>query len=1748
LHAVCIIGGNIIFTFENRLKLERFGRIAIKTILWIITSVIFLVLLVFVLIQVPAVQNFAKDKAVNYLQGKIHTKVAIGHITLGLPKLLVLQDVYFEDQKKDTLIAGKSLKVDISMLKLLDHKLEVNEINLDGITANVSRSKDSVFNFDYIIKAFAGEQKKEVKPEDTTSTMKFSLDKIILDKTNIKYKDLTTGNDIKFLLGHFDTRIKGFDMDKMKFDIPKINLSDVNARIIQTPTGSSVAQTAAADTATKPLNMQLNLGTIDVNRVKVYYMTKEMKTSVDLGKFLVEFNKLDLIKQKIDIKSVELSNTDAALRLSKPESVQKAVVKAAKKIDTLMTPTTSTKPWSALVGKITFVNDNIKFDNDAQKPLAKGLDYGHMVIRNLNTDIENINYSADSTSGRINEFTFSDKSGLALTKFHTSFFYGPKNSYLKDLLVQTPNSVLQKDVQVGYPSIDAITKDLSKLSVNANLDGTRIGLKDILLVMPTMKSMEPFKSSPNAVFRVDGKIAGTVNNLRIPSLEVRGLSDTHIKASAVIKGMIVNGKTDPTKATFDVTIADLSTSRRDIYKLVDKKMIPASVSIPEKLDMKGNLKGNMKDLNTKLILRSSYGAIDAIAHVKNADDMKELAYTANVKVNNLNAGALTKQPQMVGHLTLSANVKGSGIDPKHLNLQFDANVASAQIKGYNYRNLVAKGTAVNGKYTAVARMKDPNINFTLDAKADMNKKYPSIVANLMIDSVNLQKLNFVKDEMRFHGKLVANFPTADPDYLNGKALITDMVLVNKGQRIKMDTISLVSTANADSSSLRLKIPMLTAHLGGKYKLTEIATALQDNIDKYYNTSMVKGTAKPKYSPQQFTFDIHAVKTPMVAQLVPDLKQLDPVLITGHFNSTTGDLLVNGSMPRIVYGTNTISNGKLNINTANNALNYSLTVDDIKVGTSIDLLYPSITGSAQNNKLNFNVQMRDATKKERFRLAGVFSALNGGYQFSFLQNGLMLDYMQWVVNPNNALQFGTKGILARDFTITNNGQILSVNSNPQTLNSPINVKFTNFHIEDLAKIARQDSLLVGGTLNGDATVSDFQKSPKFTANMNLSDFSFRQDTLGNVAIKVNNQTENAYAANVSITGKGNEVNLDGVYTTAPQSGFDMTLNIVKLNMKSIQGFTFGAIRGAKGDLSGQLKITGTTTAPAIRGDVKFNQVGFNVSMLNSYFQMPNESISFTNDGIHFNDFTMVDSTGAKAVISGAVYTTTYTDFKFGLDINAKNFRAMNSTHADNKLYYGKLFIDTRIQVRGDMVKPIVDGTLTVNDKTDMTIVLPTDDPSVEDRKGVVEFFDQDEPKTDSVLLAKQLDSLKKTEVTGMDINMVVNINKQANFNIVIDERNGDVVHIKGEAALQGGIDPSGKVNLTGTYTVASGSYTLAYASVVRKFNFKQGSTIVWTGDPTTANIDLTATYIAKVPPIDLVADQTDDAQNTMLKQKLPFNVNLNLKNQLMSPAISFDIVLPDSNYTVSPNIITIVNTRLDQVRSDPNEMNKQVLGVLVLGHFIGDNPLESKGGNTTAEGLVRNTVSSLLSDQLNKLAGNLIAGVDLNFDLQSGEDYSSGQATNRTDLNIGLSKRFLNDRLTVTVGNNFNLEGAQQGEQTSNIAGNLSANYKLSKDGRYMLRAYRRNEYIVLQGQVVETGVGFTLTMDYNRFSQLFKKSKQDRALQKKYKQEQKEKKKEEKAADDAKQPADDKKAVTTTGSGPSQEQQEPEQDEEELLN
>jgi hypothetical protein len=384
-----------------------------------------------------------------------------------------------------------------------------------------------------------------------------------------------------------------------------------------------------------------------------------------------------------------------------------------------------------------------------------------------------------------------------------------------------------------------------------------------------------------------------------------------------------------------------------------------------------------------------------------------------------------------------------------------------------------------------------------------------------------------------------------------------------------------------------------------------------------------------------------------------------------------------------------------------------------------------------------------------------------------------------------------------------------------------------------------------------------------------------------------------------------------------------------------------------------------------------------------------------------------------------------------------------------------------------------------------MVLPSDDPEVVSREGVVKFVDKDHP--DSMAVKTFFDSLSnQSNVQGIDVTANIETDTAAKFTVVIDERNGDALTLQGRASLAGGIDKSGKVSLTGNYELTNGSYQVSLSVLKRKFTIQRGSTITWTGDPKSALVDLTAIYIANTAPIDLVESQLagrSTSDITRFKQKLPFQVNLRMQGELLKPIIRFDITLPQAQLSQWPD----VDTKLQQVRADENELNKQVFALLLLNRFVQENPLASSGGGGGAQDMVRQSASRILTDQLNQLAGSLIKGVDINFDLNSQQDYSTGTAQERTDLNVTVSKKLLNDRLQVNVGSNFEVEGkTNQNQQASNIAGDVSVDYSLSKDGRYKLRAYRKNEYEeVVEGQVVETGVSFILTFDYNKFKELF---------------------------------------------------------------
>lgn len=1652
---------------NKRKLLKRFA-------ITIISILVFFSLLVLSL-RLPVVQNFIKDKLVVYLEKKIKTKVSLERVYVGFPNSLVMENLYLKGQDIDTLLAVKKLDVGLNMLKLINSTADITSVDLEGARANVVRKPDGKFNFDYILDAFATSDKEE----SASKPFIISLDKINLKDIGVTFNDQQSRNDIQLYFKSFDTRVKTFDLQKNSYAVNDINLDGLKLKLKQDLVEEvSKKVEKKVDSLNNKKPMQIGLRGIKLTNFNIDYGDDNTKTfaKVLFKELSTKVNKLDLENNAYNVDNVFLSGADinANLYLPAKNANPKTETEASK-------PSEKEKILSLLLGKFVLNDVKVAYNNTAIAPTKQGMDFNHLNFSKLNLEVRSFKMQNNTFAGNVNSAEIKEARGLDIQKFNTDFVYNDKQAYLKDLYLQTPKTILRDEVVLNYNSIEQLSSNLGAVQVSANIKDSKIGFSDILNIVPTLRNTTPFNKYPNAVLNVNANVKGSVNDLLINNLKVSGLDQLRVAASGRVKNAM-----NPDQLYYDLKIAELSSSAKTIYNLVPKNTIPKNISLPSNFSIKGIAKGTTKVVATDLNLYSTLGNASVKANVDMRRKNREL-YDVKANLQGLQLGKIIQNKE-IGAISAQIYAKGESFDFKNANADLKGHVASAVYKGYRYQNMNLTGKIRRGVYNVVLNSKDPNANMMLTASGVYNEKNPTVKVNGEVIKLDLNKLGFYKDPMILAGKIDGDFSNLDPDNLNGYLNLKDFAFSDTKEVYPIQEVNLKASSTADSTHIIFNSQIADIELKGKYKLTQIFGALSNTINQYYQFQK-PGKAQKIQAGQFFTFNAKIKNDDLIRKFVPELKSFETINVNGNYDADSQKIEIDGQIPQVLYGENSIEDATIKVTNENNALQYNLYVAGLK-SSSFALNKVGITGDVANNIINYNITTKDQKEVTQFLIAGNAKSLNDITEISLNPNGLKLNYSDWTVSEGNKIQISKNGILADNFRLSNAGSEIALQSESQTPNAPLNVSLKDFKIETITELIKKDTVLARGTINGTAQLKNITKNMTFTSDLNVSDLIVYGNPVGNLAVKVNNNAPNLLNADIVLSGNNNDVKILGDYNTS-SSTFDMNMAINQLQMKSVQGFSMNAITNTEGYLSGNLKITGTASKPNILGKVKFNDVGLEIAKTGSDFRKLNDEISFTNRGIEFDNFKIKDKDGNALRVDGQVLTQTYRDFAFNLDVDAQNFKVVNSEKSNDAIMYGVLSIDAGLHIRGNLDLPKVDGRLAVADNTDFTFVLPQSSPTLQERDGIVEFIDQDQVVLNKTVKADSLNSQSK--IKGMDVSVNIEISKKAKMSLLIDKANGDFVKLQGEAELTGGIDPSGKTTLVGVYEVESGSYEMTVSVLKRKFDIQKGSTITWTGEPTTANLDITAVYKTEAAPIDLVEQQISGEQASTLnqfKQRIPFSTLLKMKGELLKPVITFDITTDEKNNAVSSTVTDIVDQKLAQLRTQESEMNKQVFALLLLNRFIGENPFES-GAGLSGEMLARQSVSKILSQQLNNLASDLIKGVDLNFDLESSEDYSTGSKNTRTDLNVGLSKKLLNDRLKVSVGSNFALEGeARQNENMTNIAGDVTVDYSLSRDGRYMLRAYRKNEYqVALQGQIVETGVGFIITLDYDKFRDIFQKSK-----------------------------------------------------------
>lgn len=1615
----------------NKPRKSVIRRLAVVLLKVFLTLIIIVLILVF-LVQTPYVQGIVRVRAEKYLSRKLNTRVGIGGLYVGFPNTVVLRNIYIQDRQKDTLLAAGLIHVDLDMWGLLHNTLDIRELQLGDLTAKIKRGlPDSLFNFQFIVDAFASPEKTAPAPKNGPA-MKMFLRSIHLDKIRLVYQDGVTGNEAEIWIEHNQTKMDEFD-----------------------PAGRFS-------------------GKIDLQNSILNYRNAKtaLSANLQLGQLKAAVRSFDLVNMKIALNTLSIDSTNA------------------------------------------------QFDNDRQQRQKKGMDYAHLGIAGLSLHGDNLLYTADSVSGNLTEGRFKERSGFELDELQTRFLYTGKQAYLKDLELRTPGTLLQRNLLLSYASLSAIAKDPAHTLLDLDLRNSKVQVKDILVFVPSLDKQPAF-AHPADVWLIDTRITGSLALLKVGTFRFSGLRDTKIDLSGTLRNI-----TDTKRMGGELDIRNLSGSRRGLAALLPPHTLPSKITIPDQFALQGEIAGGMDSLRTDMVIHSSSGSIAMKGAIQEFRDPEHTRYDAVVQTKGLDLGSILQDRQDWGRLTAGFSVKGTGFDPRSANARINGTLHEASIRQYDYRDLNFDASIANRQVELQSSIQDVAVSFELKASADLADKFPALKLDWQIDTLDLHALHLLKDTLGVSGHLLADFASTDPDSLQGSLRLGQLRMISGVHKMATDSIVLVAERMQGQEDIHLSSEMADLDWKGQYKITEAPAALKQTLDKYFRTgpaiaagsdslaasarwasvtavataSAVSDSLAPsprsskgRFTPEQWQMNLRLRPSPLALAYMPSLKGTDSIVAQISFNSDRNALNVSLNTRRIQIGNQVFHRVALTGVTENDRLKYDLQMAGA-TGSGYSLHQTSLQGWLANDRLFATLLLKDEKGKDRYRLSGEMDQQADNTKIVLNPDSLLLNYDRWQVSRDNFFRFGKAGIVVNDLKISNKEESLQVNSHPPTPSSPIDVSFSNFRLATLSRFADQDSLLADGLLNGKAEVRNISSSLVFTSDLTIKGLTYKRDTVGDLAVKVNNEKADAYTADISLEGNKNDVRVKGDYY-AGEGRVDMKLDLGQLNLAAIRPFVLAQVQDLKGYLKGSLAIKGTMDQPAIDGKLHFDSTMITPVMTGEPLRLSNDNIEFDADGFNFSQFAFLDSAGNKATVDGNVYTKDYKDYDIDVTFNANNFRLVNAQEASNRLFYGKMNLDAAINLTGDPVDSLkVDGDIRVNKKTNFVVVLPENNPEVVDRQGVVRFVDKAHPGdtlVDKMALAL---ASSRSDIKGFDVSLTVETDSNAVFTMIIDERNGDALTARGRSNLVFGMDKSGKMDLTGAYEVESGSYNLSLDVLKRRFDIVRGSTITWTGDPSSAIVDINATYTANTPSIDLIENEVAGRSQTDInkfKQKLPFLVTLKMEGDLLKPKITFDISLPEDVLTLWPD----VDAKLQQIRVEESELNKQVFALLLLNRFVGEDPLNSvAGGGSSLGNMAFQSASQILTNQMDQLAGSLIKGVDIHFDLNNQQDYSTGTEQDYTELNVSVSKQLFNERIQVNVGSNFDVQGAGNPNQNaSNIAGDLAVDYKLTQDGRYMIRAYRKNQYeAVVEGEVVETGVSFILTFDYDKFRELFGRTQEEK--------------------------------------------------------
>lgn len=1417
-----------------------------------------------------------------------------------------------------------------------------------------------------------------------------------------------------------------------------------------------------ASSLSKHLNANISVGKVDIGFFNKLYLEDVLIEDQNADTLLysqfitARIDTLKIRKQRISIDELSFKNNQISLSQDSAKVFNFSFILNAIgqniESDTL-------NSWNINCNQFDFNDLEITYKD------RNSADNNELHVKDLNLDIADFHSIADSLSFKINQLNLSDGGNLNLESSSAHITINNGNIHLNELFIKSTHSEIENtELRLKlYNEADSMN---TPFNLHLQVGKSNLSLMEFGELFPALDGMYQ-------KVEFSGLVYGDLNDLKGKNVAL----STEMGTQAILD-FYINDLTKPENMYLFLDLKQLETSFSDISNFrftnlskIDFIEFPESFYDVGIINFKGNFSGFLTDFVTFGTLESEMGSLttDILVTPEKGGD---IYYRGNISTTDFKLGQFLNNDKLK-NLTFSVSADGDyNKSKKSVSGIFKGNIKEIDFNRYTYENIKFDGILTNKMFDGLLSINDPNLQFVFLGELNMNQEIPRFDFNLDLKRALPSQLNLGKSfpnaEVAFN--IYANFNGNNLDNLDGAISLKEGFYKNRNGQVNLGGMTLKSLPREGKNSFLFTSDFFDATIDGEYHFRTLLNAFQKTLNHFIpsiNYKLAENTP-----PNSFNYHINIKDINRLSKvIVPGLEFETPFIFYGKIDSPNNDFQLEGSIPGIKYKNlwaRSIFIG--NQKQENGIYSSKFRINELFNRNGMKLFNFTIDSKISNNILDNVISwsnVDELTYSGNIKTQTVFSYSDSSQQQHIEIRGrpsqIYVADTLWSIAPFLAT-IDSASLAINNFKMSHNNQEFMVDGKIIEGNSDlINLKLKDIDLSYLDKYLNRDIELTG-IINGTFGIANAIKEPVILSDIKVDALHYKNQFMGDISLVSRwNNFQSTIDSELKVT-RNNRQNLKAFGYLKPSSKeIEFYTEVDSFSLIILETFMKKNFSDFKGVASGKVDIGGTLDKIALNGAVFAENAGLKINVTQIPYAFT-DSIYFKNDTIEFDEITVFDDENNSGRFDGIMVHKNFKNMNFDLSFSSRKLRALNTTSRDNSQFYGTAIANGKLDITGGIKATKLTGTATTLPGTDIKISMESE--STVEQYDFLEFVSTAETKKDDFFTKAE-----KEKSGEFDLSLTIAATPEAKVQLIYNSQIGDIIKAQGEGILLFGMDSEGNMSLSGNYNPTKGDYLFTLQNVLNKrFSIEQGGSIIWSGNPYNATIDLNAVYKLKASLYDILANQENNSQS----QRIPVECIINLQDELINPTIGFGINFPSADESTKDKLSQFFNTE--------EEMNKQILSLIVMGKFY--TPEYMRG---SYEAQNANAIGSTASEMFSNQLSNWLSQISSNWDV--GFNYRPGNQVTDDEIEVALSTQIFNDRVTLNgnIGNNVNQYGTNN-SNSSQIVGDFEMSVKLVPSGKISFKAYNRsNNNRIYETAPYTQGIGLSFKEEYNSLDELVKK-------------------------------------------------------------